>query len=274
MALPGAAPRHRRGRRGLFRAYSLGVRLLHHHFRRMAIARRTVHRRGGQQISMVPVARDRRAHQSLRPDRAALRRLRFRPLQPRRPGHGLAHHLRGHRPLLRQGRKLHRRDRKQGRHPQRAGRHFPALPGPASARTPGAARRQEAQHPLHSFAPGGDHQADQRPAAVPLLRAMRARLRDRVELFFEPGPAVSRHEDRARQGVHQRHGARAGDGRRRQSGVRVLHRQDHAQREADPVPHGGAGLRSLRIRPAAAEFQSPEVFRMVSPTARETSAGT
>ena len=50
--------------------------------------------------------------------------------------------------------------------------------------------------PVHSFAAGGDHAGDQRPARLPLLRAVRTRLRDGLELFVEPGAGISGHEDR------------------------------------------------------------------------------
>ena len=56
----------------------------------------------------------------------------------------------------------------------------------------------------------------QRPRRLPLLRPMRPRMPDGIELHLEPGHDLPRHEDRQAHPVHRRHGARVitnGDGK-------------------------------------------------------------
>ena len=55
---------------------------------------------------------------------------------------------------------------------------------------------KQAEHSLHSLAVAVITQPDQRPAGVPLLRPVRARLRHGVELFVQPGAGFPGDEDR------------------------------------------------------------------------------
>ena len=81
--------------------------------RRMGDRRRAVHVGSGIAIPLVPFAHCRRTHQSLGTHRVAFRSGGFQVQLARRHGRRLAHFLRRHRALLRQGRVLHRRFRDQ-----------------------------------------------------------------------------------------------------------------------------------------------------------------
>ena len=77
---------------------------------------------------------------------------------------------------------------------------------------------------VHPVAPRDTHQVDPRPPRLPLLRAVRPRLRCQRQLQFARRPYLSGHEDRQSGGPHRRDGARSG-GRSGWPGARrFLHR--------------------------------------------------
>ena len=120
----------------------------------------------------------------------------FKPQLDRRPRLRLADRLRGPGALLRQGGALHRRHRHDRGDSQRARRHLPHAGAAAGARRPGAARVREAGHPCGRRAAGGHRPSRQRPAGVPLLRPVRPRLHDGVELRRQLRADLPGDEDR------------------------------------------------------------------------------
>ena len=92
--------------------------------------------------------------------------------------------------------------------------------------------------------------------ALPLLRPVRTRLHDGVELRLELRADLSRDEDRpsaASSPTRWRASLITDDDR--EGDGRVVHRQDDRARAAGPLPHGGAGGERLRIGAAAAQFE-------------------
>ena len=254
MAASGAAPRRRRAGPGLHRRAD---RLhLQRHLRRRAARGRAVHGGAWQRLLLVPVAHSRRPHQSLRPRDAPDVRLRLQAA--RRPTASASTGRSATQDLAPYYDKAERFIGVTG-----------TVEGIRSApdgifNPPGALKAHEvliqescaqARHPRGVVAPGGHHCGEQRPAAVPLLRPVRPRLHDRVELRGELRPDLPGDEDRQGAGRRQRHGARADHRCQRQGHRRLLHRQDHRQRAPGAVPDRRAGRQLLRIGAAAAQFQ-------------------
>ena len=209
----------------------------------------------GQRIHVVARAHAGRAHQSLRPHLAAHGPLRFQALQPRRQGLRLAHHLRRPGALLRQGRGTDRRLRHAGRPGKYARRKVPAGARAARLRAHHQESLRQAQDPLHSFAPGDSDQAAQRPARLPLLRRVRARLRGQRQLRFARRPHRARDEDRQPGSPHRRHVPRSDGGPRRPGDGRFLHRQEDAQGSHGQRARRGAGRQLLRDGAHHAELE-------------------
>ena len=88
---------------------------------------------------------------------------------------------------------------------------------------------RQARHPCSPRPPGGDDGAPQRPAGVSLLRPVRPRLPDGLELRLQLRADLSGDGHGPRQGAGQRHGARADHRRHRQGDRRLLYRQDDRQ---------------------------------------------
>ena len=99
-------------------------------------------------------------------------------------------------------------------HAERAGRHLPAAAEAALLRAADQAGVRQAEHPVRAVAPVDPDAAAQRPRRVPLLRPVRPRLRDALELLVAVGADPAGDEDRQAEDHHQRDGAR-GHGRRR-----------------------------------------------------------
>ena len=173
----------------------------------------------GQQIPLVPLAHPRRPYEPLWPHHAAVRRLRFQALLDRRPGLRLAHHA----TMTSLPITTKPSASSASAEPRKASAPRPTA---SSSRRPLLActkcwcrERANASASRHPGASRDHHQADQRPPALPLLRAVRTRLRDGVELFLQPGADLPRHEDRQAEDFPERDGARA-DHRRSGKGQR------------------------------------------------------
>ncbi len=212
MAVP--VPHRGAGERG--QGYTTrAVRLhLQRDVRRRAARGRAVHRRRGQRLLLVPLAHPRRPHQPLRPHpRCASPTTTSSRARATVSGFDWPIGYDDLAPYYDKAERFIGVTGSDGGHPQRARRHLPAAGRAAGARRARAARVREARHPRDSGAPGGHHHADQRPRAVPLLRPVRPRLHDGVELRVELRPDLSGDEDRARRRSRQRDGARARHGR-------------------------------------------------------------
>ena len=151
----------------------------------------------------------------------------FQRQDARRPRRRLADHLRRPQAVLRQDRSAHRHLRRSARDAERARRHLPAAAQAALLRAADQAGVRATEYHRASR-PGLSilTQAAQRPAGVSLLRAMRPRLRDALELLV----AVSADSAGARRpaGCKIITGAMAREvtaGRRRTRERRDLHRQ-------------------------------------------------
>ena len=217
--------------------------------------RRALHRRAGQPVPAVPIARDRRPHQPLRARPAALLGLRLQEQVDARRRLGLADRLRGHGAVLRQGRAADRRHGPARRAAQRAGRHLPDAGAVQGARSPARQGVREARHQGDQRAAGGHHERAERASGVHLLRAVRPRVPVRIELRVELRADLPRDADRQRDGADQRDGARAHHRRVGQGHRRVVHRQDDRRRAAGAVPHGGAVGGLVRVGAAAAQLE-------------------
>ena len=96
-------------------------------------------------------------------------------------------------------------------------------------------------------------------AGLPLLRPVRPRLRDALELLVAVGAAPAGAGDRAADDHHQRDGAR-GHGRRHGPGERRrLHRQEHAPGQSRARAHRRARGQRVRVRAHPAELEVVEV---------------
>jgi hypothetical protein len=184
-------------------------------FRR--VRRRALHDGQRPALPLVAGAHAGWPHQPLGPHLAALRPARFQGAQPRRPRRGLADRLRRHEAVLRQARRIRRALRHQRGPGERAGRHLPASAGAACLRAARPEGEQRPQDPVHPLAPLRAHEAAQRPAGLPLLRAVRPRMRDALELLEPVRAASARPGHRAPQDRDGGHGPRGDD---RQRGAR------------------------------------------------------
>ena len=101
---------------------------------------------------------------------------------------------------------------------ERARRDLPAAAAAALLRTADQAGRRSAEHHLHRVAAVDPHQAAQRPSCVPLLRAVRPRMRHALEFLVAVGAAAAGARDRPPSHHHERDGARGPD---RRPGTRV-----------------------------------------------------
>ncbi len=228
---------------------------LQRHVRRRAAGGRALHRRAGQRLLLVPVADSRRPHEPLRPRHAAVRRLRLQAAIARRAWLRLADRLRGPGPVLRQGGTIHRCRRHRRKHPQRARRDFRQAGGAPRARHARPTLVREAQYPRRPGAAGGDDLGEKRPARLSLLRPVRPRLHDGVQLRLELRADLPGDQDRPRAGPRQRHGARAHHRCDRQGHRGLVHRQDRRDRETSALPHGRPGGERVRIVAAAPQLE-------------------
>ena len=196
----------------------------------------------------------------------------FKPKIDRRPRLRLADQLRGHGAVLRQGGALHRRHRHGRRHPQRAGRHLQSAGALQGARRADPELLREARDPRRVVAPGGHDRRAQRPAAVPLLRPVRPRLHDGVELRRELRADLPGDEDRARCRSRQRDGARADHRRQRQGDGGLLHRQDDRHASSRCAAARSCSRRAPASRRGCCSIRSRRGIRRGSRTRRARSA--
>ena len=211
-----------------------------------------VHDTGRQALLLAgPHARRRRAH-----ERVGAPEL---PLQPagserqvvRRIRRGLAALLRRPRAVLRHRRGVRRHLGSGGRRARAARRpvppaHADVLRGDA---VPHAGQGEARSH-SDDWPDGEHHEGDQRPAGVPLLRTVRARLRDALLLQRRVHDRCGRREDRQLHAHHRRDGLQGADGHGLRGGDgRALHRPRHAgaergAREARRAVRAGARVRA------------------------------
>ena len=97
--------------------------------------------------------------------------------------------------------------------------------------------------------------AEKRAAWLSLLRPVRPRLHDGVQLRLELRADLPGDEDRPRAGPRQRHGARAHHRCDRQGHRGLVHRQDRRDRETSAVPHGRPGGERVRVVAAASQLE-------------------
>ncbi len=107
---------------------------------------------------------------------------------------------------------------------------------------------------------------------LPLLRPVRARVHDGVQLRLELRADLPGDEDGPRPGRRQRDGARAHHGRDRQGHRGLLHRQDRRQRETGPLPHRRPRRRARASPRACSSTRSRRGIRRASPTRPAPSA--
>ena len=170
------------------------------------------------------------------------------------------------RALVRPGRGVHRRRRQPRGDPERARRRLSRSPAAQGARAAHPARQPEDGHPLHPQPAGGHHPRHQRPARLPLLRAVRPRLPDRLELLGEPDADLPGARDRPAPGSRPGHGAGDHDGRQRKGGRRRLCRQADGPGTAGALPHAGPGRERLRVGSSAPELARPPSIPTASAT--------
>ena len=126
---------------------------------------------------------------------------------------------------------------------------------PEGARRARAAILRQAQHPRRAEPPGSHDAGAERACAVPLLRPVRPRLHDGVELRVELRPDLSGDENGAREGARQRHGSRAHHGRVGKSHGGLVHRQERWLGETSPVPDGRALGERVRVGAPAPQLE-------------------
>ncbi len=191
--------RHAASRRG---DQGAAVRRVRRRARRVDARRRALHVRTGQPVRLVPLADARRPHEPLGPHLAAVRAARLHAQDARRPRRRLADHLRRHEAVLRQDRSVHRHLRHQPEHAERAGRHLPAAAEAAVLRAADQEGVRQAEHPLRAVAAVDSHASRSTAARVPLLRPVRPRLRDALELLVAFGAHPAGDEDRQAEDHH------------------------------------------------------------------------
>ena len=234
------------------------VRRLH---RRLGHRRRAVHAGAGHDVRLVSRAHARRPHQPLGPHLAALRSRRFQAPQPRRARRRLADQLRRPQAVLRQARSPRRHLRIDGASAERARRHLSAAAAAALLRTADQAGRRPAEHHLHPVAAVDPHQAAQRPPGVPLLRAVRPRMRDALEFLVAVGAAAAGARDRPAAHHHERDGTRGADRRSRARHGRVVHQHEGPARLRRARADRRARGERVRDRAPAAQLEVAALSR-------------
>ena len=173
-----------------------------------------------------------------------------------RLGDPVAHLLRRHLAVLRQGRGDDRRLRRGRRLRDAARQQVPAAGAGAALRRAAAAEgREVAGHRRRRRPPRQHDQADPRLSALPLLRRVRRRLRHGVVLLLRRSPDPVRAQDRQARDPAER-GRRARPGRRQGQGARcpVLRSQDRGRaRGAGQGRDRRRQLRRLDAHPAQLE---------------------
>ena len=241
---------------------------------RLDARRRALYLRARQPVRLVPDSNARRAHQPLGTDFSQVWPGRLPPEEPRRTRRRLAHHLRRPQAVLRRGGQA-RRDLRIRREPaERAGRHLPAAAAPTVLRAARQAGGGSAEDHLHSQPSVDPHAAAERPAGVPLLRAVRPGLRHPLELLVAVRAPASGAQDRPPDDRHRRDGARGHD---RRDGSRHR-RQLRGQENRTRYPRAGAGRRAggqrVRVGANPPELEVLEVSARAGQRKRRRSAST
>ena len=194
------------------------VRRVRRRARRLDARRRAVHAtRPASSFDWFRVAHARRPHQPLGPHLAALRPRRLPAQEPRRPRRRLADHA-----TTTSSRTTTRSTGSSASSasmenlPNEPDGIFQPPPKPRCYELLIKQARRQAEHPVHPVAAVDPDAAAQRPPGVPLLRPVRPRLRDALELLVAVGAAAAGAGDREADDHHQRDGAR-GHGRRRRA---------------------------------------------------------
>src|SRR5579864_3385268 len=183
----------------------------------------TVHFGTGSKLSVVSVAHCWRTHESLGPHRAAIRSGRFSLLYTGFAGRGLADQLRRFGAVLRQSGRVHRCFRDEGKCIERAGRSVSAATEAAMHGTDCQEGLRQTEHYLHTLAAGDSYAFGERAFAVPLLRTVRTRVRDRFQFQLEPSADTAGDRYRQADADYRSDGARGFAGQGRQSGGRLLY---------------------------------------------------
>ena len=219
-----------------------------------------------QPVHVVPRPHAGRPHQPLGPHLAALRALGLQGQEPRRPGRRLADRLRRHQALLRPPRpdgrdlRLERGDR------ERARRDLPAAAEAALLRARDPEGLQGARDPGDPVAALDPHAAPRRPRRLPLLRPVRARLLDELQLLDAGRAAAAGARDRPADARDRRHGARGDDRRRGARDRRLVRRQGHRQATATCARASWCWRRAPASRRGCCSTRARAATRPASPT--------
>ncbi len=192
--------------------------------RRLGPRGRALHHGAGHALHVVAQSHGGRAHQPLGPHLPALRTLGLQGPEPRRRRRRLAHLVRRPEAVLRQARSVRRALRVERGTAQRPRRDLHA-----AARAPGlrAAHQEILRHAeghVHPLAPFDPHEAPERAGGLPLLRPVRARLLDALELLEPVGPAPACIQDRQADPRDRGDGPRGVDEQRGSRHRCLLHR--------------------------------------------------
>ena len=225
---------------GLLRLHGVQLRLV------LQRHRGALHHARGQALQLAgPAADHRRADQRLGAAELPAERPRLQGRFLRRLWRGLAARVRRPRPLLRHRRRVRRHHRDCGRGLRAPRRQVPPADGPHLRRDPLPEQGEEqAREDGDARAGSQPHEAHQRPPGVPLLRPLRARLRDPLLLQLGFHDRGRRPEDGELHPHPQCHGPQGVD------------RPGHQPRERPPLrrprdPRAPGGLRPRRrpLRP-------------------------
>ena len=180
-------------------------------YRRVAARGRALHRCARAAMALVSRPHARRPNEPLGQDLPAVGTGRLPPEERGWPGRRLALHVRGSEALLRQARSArgHLRDELRGRAEpaERAGWHLPSAAQATLLRARHPGSLGAAENPVRPFPALDSDSAPQRPRAVPLLRPVRPRVLNALELLVDLGATASGDGHWTHDARHWRHGA-------------------------------------------------------------------
>ena len=201
-----------RGKPGLLRRYAGQRAELPHHDRQR---REPLHDVARHRLPLGAVAVSRRTHAALGARDRPHGGLRVQGRLTRRLRHGLGRLVRRHEAVLRPRRAIHRRQRRERRTAAVSRRRVPAGDAAQLRRDDLHRRLQGPRLAVDASAAGAADAAAQRPAAVPLLRQLRERLRRRRDVQPDRGDAAACAQDRQPRDPHRQRGrARAHEQRK------------------------------------------------------------
>ena len=213
-------------------------------------------------------AHARRPHEPLGPHLAALRAVGLQGPQPRRPRRRLADRLRGPEAVLRPARPAWSGSSARTR-AWRTSRTASSCRRRSRAATSSLIQKacEGPRHPRDPVAALDPHAAARRPARLPLLRPVRPRLLDALELLdARPCCCRPRSPRAGSRIVHGRHGARGHDRRRGPRDRRRLRRHRHGRGPARARAGRRARGERLRVGAAPAQLALDAATRTASPT--------